>query len=141
MDSFEALAKTEYTFADFLRYYKNIWDRNLVARTIDVQTDTILKAANPDEKVQHEGQLMLVKERLELRKILVQDALDLIAGIDALAALSPEEYKAKCLSKEALAVAADMIPAIPEEPKAPEATPETPATPEAPEAPTQEAKT
>jgi hypothetical protein len=110
MESAEALIKNEYTYQDFLRYYKNIWNRNLAARTIDVQTDIGLKAADPEQAVQHDQTIMPVKERLELRKILVQDAIDLIAAIDVLAALTPEDYQKQALSKEALAVAEDMLP-------------------------------
>ena len=113
MESFNDLATKDYTYADMLRYYKNIWNRNLVARTIDMQTDITLKAADAEQLVQHENQMIPVKERLEHRKIMVQDALDLIAGIDALLALTVEQYTAQVLSKDALAVAADMLPPAP----------------------------
>lgn len=110
MDPIDAQAKNKYTYAEWLNYYKNVWNRNLVARTIDVQTDLLLKSQDPEMVVQHEGGSLPVKERLEHRKILVQDALDLIAGIDLLIAQTPEEYVKNNLTKEALAVAPDMLP-------------------------------
>jgi len=108
------LVSKEYSAQDFIRYYINIWRRNLVARTIDVQTDLTLKAINPEETVEHDfgrGRIaeMPVKQRLELRKLLVQEAIDLLDGASVLLAMTPEEYNAKCLSKEALAVAEDMM--------------------------------
>lgn len=79
-----------------------------------MQTDINLKAINPEELVQHEelGRIfeMPVKERLEKRKIIVQDALDLIKAIDQLLSLGAEDFETKALSKEALAVAEDMLP-------------------------------
>ncbi len=126
----DGLCKTTYTAKEWLNYYWNVWNRNLVARTIDVQTDTALKAINPEELVQaDDGRQITVKERLELRKILVQDALNLLAGIKILMDIPDADFENKVWSAEALKVAEDMIPK--EEPApAPEATPA--ATPEAP---------
>ena len=101
------------TLKQWLTFYKNTWTKYLAARLIDVQSDTTLKAINPEEEVDHEIDGMPVKipvkKRLELRKIFVQDAVDLLASIDAFLALSEEEITAKS-SKEALKVADDMLP-------------------------------
>ena len=109
--SLKDLCEGKYTYKQWLTYYKNIWTRNLMARSIDVQTDMALKAKNPEESVQDDqGRQVPVKVRLEIRKMYVQDALDLIAGIDKLIEVKDEEFEAKVLSKEALAVAEDMLP-------------------------------
>ena len=124
------------TVRQWLQYYKNVWMRNLSARVIDVETDTTLKSVNPEEQVQAEdGRAVTVKERLEMRKIVVQDAVDLIAGIDSLLALTDEDL-AKKYGTDALKVAEDMLPKVEEKAPATDA----PATPEvepekAPEAP------
>lgn len=140
------LAQRDFTPQQWLQYYKNIWTRNAVARTIDVKVDEAIKAVNPEEPVDSDterGQVITVKERLEHRKILVQDALDLCEAIEKLMQIAPEEFVKSTWSKEALAVATDMIPETPAEgineeqpvptpeeaPKEPEAepAPETPA--------------
>jgi len=106
-----SLCKNTYTKKEWLNYYKNVWTRNLVARCIDVETDKALKAINPEEAVLDEtNREITVKQRLEIRKILVQDAIDLIAGIDKLLAIEDEKFDEMVLSKEALKVAEDMIP-------------------------------
>jgi hypothetical protein len=110
MPHLETLIKGSYNIREWLHYYKNIWVRNLTARLIDVETDKVLKQQDPEQLVpSHDGREMVVKERLEYRKMLVQDAVDLIAGIELLIAKSDDELKSAC-SKEALAVAEDMIP-------------------------------
>lgn len=112
------LAKRDYTPQEWLQYYKNIWTRNAVARTIDVKVDEAIKATNPEELVDSDterGQAVTVKERLEHRKILVQDALDLCEAIEKLMQIAPEEFVKSTWSKEALAVAADMMPETPAE--------------------------
>jgi len=111
MPDVKDMATTEYSPKNWLLYYKNVWTRNAIARTIDVQTDAILKAADPEQTVlTDEGQPVAVKQRLEQRKIILQDALNLLEGIEALTAIDEKEFTAKCWSKESLAVAEDMIP-------------------------------
>lgn len=107
------LATRKITAQEWLQYYQNIWTRNAVARTVDVKVDEALKAINPEEPVESgmgDGQVIAVKERLEHRKILVQDALDISEAIGKLIAHTPEEFEKAEWSKEALAVAPDMLP-------------------------------
>lgn len=128
------------TETDWLNYYKNTWIKNSIAITIDVQNDTTLKAIDPEQKVmkydaetgQPTGEYIPVKERLELRKISLQDALDILRAIQELEKTASAEFEAKHWSKEALAVAPDMIPKVEEEPATPVPTPGDPATTEAP---------
>lgn len=118
MPTNDTLCNENFTPRQWLLYYKNIWTRNLIARTIDVQTDVVLKSKTPDERVQGaEGNIITAKERLEERKMIVQDALNLIEAIDFLLAIPEEEFEAKTWSKEALAVAEDMIQKPAEAPK------------------------
>jgi len=107
-----SLTKNEYTKRDWLRYYKNVWTRNLISRCIDVETDKADKARNPEEIVADDvtGQPLPVKVRLEKRKMAVQECLDLLAGMEVLEKIPDEEFEAKVTSKEALAVAPDMMP-------------------------------
>ena len=119
------LTKREYSPKEWLTYYKNIWVKNVVARTIDVDTDKVLKATDPEQMVpdNETGKLIPVKERLETRKIAIQDALDLIAGIDRLLAFYKEApegstdtdkaFVEKYWSKDALKVDTDMLPKEP----------------------------
>lgn len=110
MPHLEVMAKGNLEKKDWLRYYKNVWVRNLTARLIDVETDKVMKAADPEQVVLlDDGQSVPVKVRLEHRKIMVQDAVDLIAGIDLLMALSDEELDKKAMP-EALVVDEDMKP-------------------------------
>lgn len=112
------LAQRDFTPQQWLQYYKNVWTRNAVARTIDVKVDEAIKAINPEEPVDSDtqrGEVITVKERLEHRKILVQDALDLCDAIEKLMQIAPEEFVKLTWSKEALAVATDMIPETPTE--------------------------
>lgn len=111
------LTQRDFTPQEFLLYYKNIWIRNAAARTIDVQTDRVKKAIDPNVMVEHEGKVIPVKERLELRKIGVQEALDIIAGADALLKtdLAGKTFAEVLWSEEALKVDADMMPKEPVE--------------------------
>lgn len=111
------LTKREFTPQEFLLYYKNTWIRNAAARTIDVQTDRVKKAADPEEMVEHEGKIIPVKERLELRKIGVQEALDIVNGADALLKtdLAGKTFAEVFWSADALKVDADMMPKEPKE--------------------------
>lgn len=106
------LVKESFTTKQWLNYYKNIWSRNHAARVIDMYTDIRLKAEDPNQMVTSEdGREIMVKERLEHRKILVQDAIDLLKTVDDLLA---RENIESAWDKEALAVAPDMLP---DEPK------------------------
>ena len=114
MPNMEFMVKANLTPRECLQYYKNVWTRNVVARTIDVACDQALKTKDPEELVANDdGRQIPVKERLEHRKIIVQDALDLIAAIDVLLAIPEAEFTAKVWSKEALKVDADMLPPEP----------------------------
>lgn len=114
MPSFDALCKTKFSPQEWLMYYRNVWMRNLTARSIDMAQDTAAKLKNPEEQVPgDDGTPMAVKVRLEHRKILVQDALTLIATIDALLLLAPADFEAKMWTPDALKVAEDMIPKPP----------------------------
>lgn len=109
MPSMDALTKKAYAVKEWLMYYKNVWTRNLAARLIDVANDTTLKAKNPDEEVTlPTGHMAPVKQRLEERKLLVQDAVDLLASVEALLALD-DDVLAATYGEEALKVADDML--------------------------------
>jgi len=124
-----------YTKREWLTFYKNAWTRNAMARAIDVLTDRTLKAENPDQIVESGDDFVPVKVRLETRKINLQDALNILGGIETLLAIKDSEFDTQILSKEALAVDEDMIP---KEAPAPEVTPETPVEPQKEEAPAEE---
>ena len=118
MDSaqnFEALLKQTFTPREWLTYYRNIWNKNMIATIVDIQVDTTLKSVNPDEQVEGDrdrmGNIMYVpvKQRLEERKLQTEIALRVIRAIDALLALSDEEIENRW-SPEATAVAPDMMP-------------------------------
>ncbi len=143
MPEVDALVKKTYSIKDFLNYYKNIWTMYLAARCVDVQTDMALKALNPKEQVTLvlDNQLlkMTAAERLEQRKILVGDALEILAGIEILLAIPDAEFNEKVLSPAALAVAEDMLPK-PAPVEQPVAEAEKPAEAVAAEAQAEEAK-
>ena len=126
MPTVKELVTMQFTNKHWLQYYLNIWTRNSMAVAIDVQTDKALKLQNPEEEVEHVEDnvkmIIPVKDRLEKRKILLQDYLDRITGIKYLLSIADEEFEAKVLSKEALAVDEDMLPK--EEVKSEEVTPE-----------------
>ena len=111
----DALTKNDYTPKMWLTYYRNVWIRNTVARSIDVVTDQKLKKEDPEQMVEEAGtgQIIPVKQRLENRKIAVQDGLDILAGIEKLLALSDEDFKNTQWTKEALKVDEDMMPKTP----------------------------
>lgn len=110
MPSVKELVTMQFTNKHFLQYYLNIWTRNTMAMAIDVQFDKVMKANNPEAMVEYEGQLIPVKTRLENRKIKLQDYLDIVAAIKHLMSIADDEFEAKVLSKEALAVDEDMLP-------------------------------
>lgn len=112
MPVLDVLCKEELTPQQWLNYYRNIWVRNLVARTVDVETDIEMKKQNPEEKVLlDDGREVTVKERLEVRKLLIEDALKIVRAIDKLAAIPAQEFAATVWSEEALKVASDMVEA------------------------------
>lgn len=88
MESIEALTTKNYTATDWALYYKNVWMRNAIARTIDVQSDMSIFANNPNQMVQVDSpngrdmSFCPVTERIEIRKIALQDAIDIIKSID-----------------------------------------------------------
>lgn len=134
MPNLESMVKGKYGVRDWLNYYRNVWTRNLTARLTDVQTDTELKKKTPDETVQgDDGQPLPVKHRLEIRKIAVQDAVNLIGNIDKLLALDDAQLAAT-YGLEALKVAADMIPKADTAEKTPEQKELEQKTPPSPEA-------
>lgn len=98
------LATQKFTSINWLTYYLNMWTRNVVARTVDVQADQTIKDKDPNEEVEGTGRPIKVSQRLEERKILLEDALKTVTAIEALLALSEEDLKKKFWSPEALKV-------------------------------------
>jgi len=80
------LVESELTVKHWLVYYKNVWTRNLIARTVDLQGDIEMAAKNPTEVVLSDDQTktQTVTERIENRKMLVQDALNVVQTIGVL---------------------------------------------------------
>lgn len=110
MPALSSMITEKYGVREWLTYYLNIWQRNLTARLIDMQSDAIAKKANPDLEVELDDHREApVKVRLEHRKILVQDSRNLIASIQSLLALD-DAALAATYGVEALKVAEDMIP-------------------------------
>lgn len=108
------MATREFTLAEWLTYYRNTWIRHALARTVDVISDEQTKQKDPETMVMHFNELgqpmeMPVKARLEARKILLQDALDIVRVVEKLTA-SGDNFESTYWSPEALAVAADMMP-------------------------------
>jgi hypothetical protein len=108
MSEFEHKTKNILTPKEYLTWYKNEWTGRLVARTIDLNTDLLTVAVAPGKMVLHDNgagmlQEIPVEDRLEARKQIVRDAIELLKSIDDLLALTPEDYHAKVLSDEALA--------------------------------------
>ena len=135
MPNFELLVGRDYSATEWLRFYKNIWTRNLMARVIDVQTDKTIHAKDAYAELVEQDQfrnqrVVKIKDRLEDRKILVQDALDIIRSADELLDLAKDDavFIEATLSEKALAPAPEETPA--EEVKVAETvTPTEPATP------------
>ena len=120
MPPLKDLIETNLSPKQWLIYYRNIWSRNLLARTIDLQSDITRKAINPEEEVTMDDgsqRPTTVKARLETRKILIEDALEILASIKVLLEVAEDpkqDFIKKYYSKEALAVAPDMLPKIAE---------------------------
>jgi len=129
MPPLKELIETNLEPKQWLIYYRNVWKRNLIARTIDMQSDTTRKEANPEDQViMDDGshRPTTVKERLESRKILIQDALEILSSIEKLLEVCEKqkgEFEKTYWSDEALKVAEDMLPKK-EESKEVEAKPE-----------------
>jgi hypothetical protein len=117
MPNNEAMAGKVFTAKEWLTYYLNVWYRNVVARTIDVESDRRMKAEDPTATVQNPetGMPMPIGERLEHRKIAVSDAWKLVQSIQAMLAeaTNDEQFNANRLSDEALKVDEDMMPKEP----------------------------
>lgn len=117
MDNFQTtpsfnllISDVPYTNRQWLQYYRNLWGKNRMALCIDVLTDTHLKSKNKEEMVQHEdGRMMRVAERLEHRKVKVENANNMLVALDALLAMKDEEI-AEVYSEKALEIADDMLP-------------------------------
>lgn len=110
MESFETLATVSYSPKQFLQYYINLWVRNVIARSIDVLCDEKTKEIEgKDFMVELDGRPMTIGDRVETRKVLVQEAQDIVDAARELMALSDEDL-AKRWSTEGLAVAEDMLP-------------------------------
>lgn len=126
MPGMAELTKNNYGPKEWLTYYKNVWTRNIIARAIDVQTDISALAIDPEGEVVEQDmmgntKIVPIKERLEMRKIAIQDAQDIIDAIDALLVSANDttvDFAQKYFSKEALAVQ-------PEEKKSDESQAET----------------
>lgn len=90
--STDILTQKNYTMREWLMFYKNIWTRNLVARLVDVNTDIAGKKINAEEMVLcDDKQYRTVSERLELSKISVKKAKEILASINELMALNDVE--------------------------------------------------
>ncbi len=131
MPSNNEMLKNDYSMKNWLKYYLNIWTRNLAANIIDINTDVQRCAIDPEEMVEHYVDrvktLVPVKDRLESRKAGVAVSLEIIASIQSLLPLTDEEIAAKFLSPEFLAPAEEKVEGekISEEdggPTAPEST-------------------
>lgn len=83
------LTSSKLSAVEWLHYYFNQWSRNAIARTIDVQSDMTLMEKNPNEQVQVDSQnpmelkFVPIAERLEMRKIALQDALNILESIES----------------------------------------------------------
>lgn len=103
------LTAGSFTPANWLTYYKNIWVKNLVARTIDLNQDRMLQEKKPDAKVlldRNPGMtppdVVSVAERIEYRKMLCQDALNILESVTVLEEVPAAEFAQKMWSEEAL---------------------------------------
>lgn len=109
----DALYKSIITTKEWLQYYINTWTRNVIARTIDVETDKALVAQDPDMLVlaqnAQDGQQMKVIQRLEVRKASLSDAVAIMNEATYLIGLSDAELAAKW-TPEALALDPALTP-------------------------------
>lgn len=116
--SLDILTKKEFSAAEWAQYYKNIWFRNMISHTIDVEVDTVKKAEGKGElevKDDPTGLFVPLKQRLEMRRERLETAVWINEGATRLFAMLQEEgglekVREKYWSEAALAVAADMDP-------------------------------
>lgn len=112
MPTLEEMTKKDYTFKEWLQFYHNLWRQIVIARTVDVQFDTAMKAKNPETAVLNAERTgyIPVKQRLEAGKESLEDGLFLLKQIEYLQTLDDEALAKKYWTEEALALAPDMIP-------------------------------
>ncbi len=111
MPSFDSMTIKKYSTRSWLTYYWNVWKRNASARAIDVMTDRMRKEKDPEEMVSDPGtgQQIPVRIRLELRKMQVEEAMEILTGAEALLALTDEELEKQAFSPEMLKIDEDMM--------------------------------
>ncbi len=109
------LATSQFTTKHWLNYYRNIWLKTCVAGTIDIQNDAVKKATTPGIMVPYwkdrQKIEVTIEQRLEMRKIDLQVALDCLNSIETVIAegLDDAAFIAKYWSTEALTIDADML--------------------------------
>lgn len=122
---FEILTQKLYTAKEWLSYYANIWNRNVIATLLDVWTDTETLKVNPKALT---GKLVQTPEgpaeqttadRLEDRKESVRQAQAIVKAVEYFSTLSEEDY-AKILADDSTFLA-PIAPTAPEAPAAPAA--------------------
>lgn len=112
MPSLDALTQKAYSRKEWFAYYKNIWTRNIAATSIDILTDTWLKAEDAEQIVpsdENPNRGETVKDRLEKRKDRMVTAKRLMKALEELAGMSDEEFAEKMMSDEALTPAPDTV--------------------------------
>lgn len=124
----EAMAKNKYSRKEWLNYYRNSWNRNIVALTIDVQDDIARASKNEKDEVYYlhpdvqQLEAMPVVKRLEHRKADLERALATFAAIEALVEEDEITFNARH-SEEALAPKKEEVPSVTPEIVAPQETP------------------
>lgn len=104
------MCETLITPRQWVTFYKNLWMRNLIARTIDMQTAAAEVAQDKDQPVQDDEtrQAISAADRLERRKMKVSVAVEVIASIDAMLAIIDDAELAKLWSAEATKLTPDV---------------------------------
>lgn len=116
INAVESLTQKKYGPKEWLNYYRNSWQRNVIALTIDVQDDIARTAADKTEDVVYmhpdtqQMQMMPVEKRLEFRKGDLARALATLNAIDTLFVLNDEELASRW-TPEALAPTPEKAPA------------------------------
>ena len=131
MESVEVLTRENFTPAEWLNFYRNVWNRNCIARTIDIQTDLLLLEERPNEVIKNDAdavisicnafmngridkktlvdmlnkQYVSVAERVEMRKIALADGLSILKATSELGKVDLQE---KFWSSKALEVSPEM---------------------------------
>ena len=114
LPSLQDICTQDYPPQNWIMFYKNTWQRKLIAQTIDVNTDTKLKAQNPELMVNHETDAMgnptqiAVKYRLELRKQQLATIMLILDSINDLSKLDSVQLAA-FWTPEALATAPEIL--------------------------------